>query len=805
MKRTVFNISIVFLLTAAAIMFQIGLSRLFSYMLSYHFVLIIIAFSILGIGIGQMLFSKYHERLEQSIGTVYLLMPISMLFSFFFLVVMPRLTWFSSGVTGLASFVILSVLPFLFIGIIHAFLFQKNKYQASLLYGFDLFGAATGALLSVLLLNSFSLLVAIGVSTALLLLAYVLHAYAYQLPQRRMAFFSFGGFVLMLWLAGGNMSIDVSIANDPSKDMLRLMNNPMVESGITASRWNSFGKTDLVKFRYPDNTETDILFIDGAAGTSVVNIDELLQDTIKMMEELGGFPAILALDFLDKNEKDTALVIGPGGGIDIAATWLTGFKFIEGIEVNPSFVELMKTYNRPTFSEKENINVHVGEGRNFVRGNKNKYDAVLLTIPVTKGGRGVDFYGLTENYLFTVEALGDYLDALTTEGAIFFTMHGRNEVYKMLSNYLELQNRQGVAAKKAFEHVYVYSNGMNPVMVIQRSPLSKEKVEAIHLAAHEFGLDKDVFFFPFIEQIGSNDIALGNINSEWYMFDNLLYGISREKYPYSNLWEASLLNLRPAFDDKPFFFNYSSGIPDALSIPVWLGIAILIWFLYKSVTGWKLEGISSISQNKKFRLLAGLVFVLGFSYFFVQAYLFQILNLKLSNPSQSFSLLLFTFLLGNGAGSLLTNKFKKALLKKVVVAAASIIGVCLVTVFALLPVVYNNLNEFGIATILLLPSFFIGIPFPIFLKIGAKLDNKNAVATLLAISSVAGVAASVFAISISILYGYKIAFIVGLAGYALIVLGTLRLGTIENKIEIETKIKSLPNEMVTEPRTHIGH
>ncbi len=203
--------------------------------------------------------------------------------------------------------------------------------------------------------------------------------------------------------------------------------------------------------------------------------------------------------------------------------------------------------------------------------------------------------------------------------------------------------------------------------------------------------------------------------------------------------------------------------------------------------------------------MAGLVFVLGFSYFFVQAYLFQILNLKLSNPSQSFSLLLFTFLLGNGAGSLLTNKFKKALLKKVVVAAASIIGVCLVTVFALLPVVYNNLNEFGIATILLLPSFFIGIPFPIFLKIGAKLDNKNAVATLLAISSVAGVAASVFAISISILYGYKIAFIVGLAGYALIVLGTLKLGTIENKIEIETKIKSLPNEMVTEPRTHIGH
>lgn len=805
MKRTVSNISMVFLLTASAIMFQIGLSRMFSYMLSYHFVLIIIAFSILGIGIGQLLFSKYQERLEQSIGTVYLLMPISMLFSFSLLIALPKVALFSSGSSGLASLVILSVLPFLAIGTVHAFLFQKNKHQASLLYGFDLFGAAIGALLSVLLLNSFSLFLAIGIAISLLLLAYVLHTYAYQLARRSMASASFGGFVLLLWLAGGNMSIDVSIANDPSKDMLRLMNNPMTESEIIASQWNSFGKTDLVKFRYPDNTETDILFIDGAAGTVVANIDELLQDTVKMMQELTGFPAILALDFLDKNEKDTALVIGPGGGIDLAATWLTGFKFIEGVEVNPSFVELMKTYNRPTFSEKENIKVHVGEGRNFVRDNKDKYDAIMLTIPVTKGGRGADFYGLTENYLFTVEALGDYLDALTAEGAIFFTMHGRNEVYKMLSNYLELQNQQGVSAKKAFEHVYIYSNGMNPVMVIQNRPLDKEKTEAAHLAVHELRLDGDVLFFPYIEQISINNASKGNIDFNWYMFDNLLYDISNEKYPYSNLWEASLLNLRPAFDDKPFFFNYTSGIPDALSIPVWLGIAILIWFLYKSATGWKLEGISSVSQSNKFRFLAALVFVLGFSYFFVQAYLFQILNLKLSNPSQSFSLLLFTFLLGNGAGSLLTNKFKKALPKKVVVAAASIIGVCLLTVFALLPFLYDSLSEFGIAAILLLPSFFVGIPFPIFLKIAAKHDNKNAVPILLAVSSVAGVAASVFAISISILYGYKFVFLAGLAGYALIVIGALRLGSIENKIEIATKIKSLPNEMVTEPRTHIGH
>ena len=80
--------------------------------------------------------------------------------------------------------------------------------------------------------------------------------------------------------------------------------------------------------------------------------------------------------------------------------------------------------------------------------NKGKYDAILLTIPVTKGSRGTDFYGLTENYLFTMEALADYLEGLTENGAIYFTMHGRQEVYKMLANYMELQDRMGIGQRR---------------------------------------------------------------------------------------------------------------------------------------------------------------------------------------------------------------------------------------------------------------------------------------------------------------------------------------------------------------------
>src|SRR5690606_38779998 len=125
---------------------------------------------------------------------------------------------------------------------------------------------------------------------------------------------------------------------------------------------------------------------------------------------------------------------------------------------NPSFVALMEKYNPSTFLDKENIKVHVNEGRNFIIENKGKFDAIILTIPVTKSSRGTDFYGLTENYLFTMEALADYLDGLTEDGAIYFTMHGRQEVYKMLANFLELQDRMGVNQIEALKKVYIYSD-----------------------------------------------------------------------------------------------------------------------------------------------------------------------------------------------------------------------------------------------------------------------------------------------------------------------------------------------------------
>lgn len=101
MKRYISIISIIFLLTSGTIIFEISLSRLFSYMLSYHFVLIIIAFSILGLGIGQMWYSKSSDKVGESINNWFAFVPGSLLFSYLTLLVLPRLGIFSNANAGL--------------------------------------------------------------------------------------------------------------------------------------------------------------------------------------------------------------------------------------------------------------------------------------------------------------------------------------------------------------------------------------------------------------------------------------------------------------------------------------------------------------------------------------------------------------------------------------------------------------------------------------------------------------------------------------------------------------------------------
>jgi spermidine synthase len=551
--------------------------------------------------------------------------------------------------------------------------------------------------------------------------------------------------------------------------MLRLMSNPAIKSRIIETEWNSFGKTDLVELTNPDGSSEKVMFVDGAAGTTLVSIEEIENNKGEHAHQFAHFPATFGLNLLKEKEKDSVLIIGPGGGVDMAATWLLNFSQIDAVEINPSFVSLMEKYNPSTFTQKDNIAVYVQEGRNFVRETKNRYDVVMLTIPVTKGGRGADFYGLSENYLFTREAVKDYLNVLTPEGRLIFTMHNATEVYKMLSNYLELMETKGIDGATAMKNVFIYSSGMMPLLIIRKTPFEKNETEINHILAHQYNLDRETFFIPNIQQLEA-DTLVENINYQWYMFDRLIYGISQNKFDYKQLSEAAVLNLEPVNDDSPYFFNYENGIPNSLMTLFILSLIVMGWLIFMTARGWKFRQELIPETRKKLNFLAFVVFVLGICYFFVQSYLFQVLNLQLSNPAQSFSLLLFTFLLGNGLGSFYTGLFQRNfLLKAGLYSLLVAIVMVAVRVFIIPGFAVDGISQPLMVVLLLIPAFFIGIPFPSILK-EVSGEQEHLLPLFLGISSLVSMSTAVMVIVISMLWGYSYVVWLGVIGYIIVAL-----------------------------------
>ncbi|HCY75077.1 MAG TPA: hypothetical protein DHV28_04090 [Ignavibacteriales bacterium] len=769
MTKNLKPFSIIFLLSLSTLSFEIILARIFSYALAYHFVFIIIAFAILALALGQLYASRLAIKGSLSITKYFIILQLLFPVSIAAIFILPSVESIGSGSVGLIIYIILASVTFFLVGIITASIFQSNGEKSRTLYAFDMMGAAGGSLLGLFLLNTFSIVQ----SLATILIVFSIASFlSIPLVKRKGFILTTASIVLAsLYLIFLTPNIDISIAKSSDKDLLRLKSNPSVKTTTVESRWNSFGRTDLVKFFYPDSTTSMSMFIDGAAGTQVVSISELEKDKEKLFHTLMHSNMFFEFNFLRDSEKDSALIIGPGGGIDIAAAFFGKTKQIDAIEVNPTFVEFMKKYNKSTFAGKPNINVIVGEGRNFVRNTKNKYDLIFLTIPITKGGRSTDFVNLTENYLFTEEALKDYLQILTDEGRIVFTTHNREETYKIVSNYLDLQNKSGITNPEASNYFYVADQGMMPLLVIKKTPFNKDEIEERHFISHQAGLDRGVSFFPFTKQIEIDTVVQG-LNVEWSMFDNVLYDISKNKYSFHDVTNKASINLHPVTDNSPFFFNYEFGLPDNLNVLIFAGIILFGLSIYMFKKRWGMSiniHKETDSSRKNLRTLTIVAFLLGFSYILSESYLFQAMNLQLNNPLKSFSLLLFAFLLGNGIGSYLTNFIKENRLRVIWLAIFGIILILVVEAFLMLPNLEAGVSEFYLFILVFAPAIIIGIPFPLLLAEMNEHKIKNGIAVLLCISGIAGFISSIFTISIAILVGYNFVLYAAISLYIILI------------------------------------
>jgi SAM-dependent methyltransferase len=473
--------------------------------------------------------------------------------------------------------------------------------------------------------------------------------------------------------------------------------------------------------------------------------------------------------------KGEALVIGSGGGVDVVVGLYHGARHVVAVDVNPKTMEFVRgryasfaggVFNRP------DVEPIVSEGRHFLSRDRRQFDVIQLSGVDTWAALSSGAIALTENFIYTAEAFDEYLAHLKPDGVLGFSRPYFSpplETMRLSATALAALERRGVS--DAFRHLFVIAgqgqaaDGPWAELLVKRSPFTEQEVSGLARWATELGFE--VIFDPFVQ----SDLPL----------DYLARPSPADRRARIERFD---LNVHPATDDAPFYFQYHRWRdlfrPPPLGAPPPAAMLVLAASLFQvSVLSalfilYPLRRLRPAVAMPRFGRAALFCYFasLGLGFILVEIGLLPKLTIFLGGPAYALAITLFTLLSCAGLGSLLSSRRASdplELVAKVIPAAAVLIVLAALSLDTIttrllgLPLVGR-----AAASVLLIGpiGLLLGMPFPAGLRyldvVSPELKpwawGINACATV--------VGTSLCMILVTAL-GFRSAFFVGAAVYAL--------------------------------------
>jgi hypothetical protein len=270
-------------------------------------------------------------------------------------------------------------------------------------------------------------------------------------------------------------------------------------------------------------------------------------------------------------------------------------------------------------------------------------------------------------------------------------------------------------------------------------------------------------FIPFIEQ-ESHIIPVGEeIYYEHEMLNQALYLVAQGKVSPEQLIRAANFETGAVTDDDPFFYKSELGMPSVVVLLLVLSsVAMILIGLIK-------PGSTNERDNPRNNFLFLLLFsLLGIGFMLIEIPLIQKFILFLGQPLYSMAVLLFSLLIGAGIGSWAGGIFwKQRILYKL--QLASMMVAILVGIYILfLQHIFNLFlgspfySRLLISFVLLSPlGFFMGIPFPLGMKLLAEMGLPRHVPRMWGINGIGSVLGSALAIALAVSFGFSYAMLLG--------------------------------------------
>ncbi len=740
--------------TLATLILELSLTRIFSVVFYYHLAFLAISIALFGLGAGGVysyVVAAWPRDLFAKLGAMSIASSAAVVLALAFLLAeRGELKW-----TGLAAIYFASAIPFFLAGVVVSLAISETIERVGRAYFFDLAGAGAGCLLLIPFLDYFG-----GPNTVIS--AAVFYAVAAAIwfnltggTKRRAAAVLLSLVLVGLMVVNGRLHwIDVHDAKG----------HPLPQEQFV--EWNSFSRVGV-------HSLTIDIDSDASTGIADFDWDHLSPAQIAELQQSGAnSPYVI-------RPGAKSLVIGAGGGWDVARSLISGSSDITAVEINPIIAnhimrgEFAAASHRLYF--RPEVHIFVEDGRSFVRRTSDKYQVIQATLVDTWASTAAGAFALSENNLYTSDAFYDYLTHLTDDGLLAFTRWGFDpprESLRVVALAIDALDRLHQAEPQ--RHVIVVrqdsalleGRGSQDTILISRRPFTATDIDRLRASLGPANLQQ--VFIP-------GDAASNP-------FGNLLLAKDRGAF-----YKTYPFDVAPVDDDRPFFFytvqtddlwdylrhgnesNIDFKINRAVPLLFALiGVSILATALILVLPRLLLR--SSLPRHRGVLAFLWYFLCLGAGYIVVQVAMIQKFVLLLGRPTYALTVIVFSMLAASGVGSFFSRRLVRdndSRLMWILAAVAILIGGI---AFAAAPVAaaaagWTMSGKVAITAICIAPgAFLMGVPFPSGLR---RLEHLHppSIRWAWSVNAAASVFGSAGAIVLAIYLGLRATMLIGAALY----------------------------------------
>ncbi|TVR69468.1 MAG: spermidine synthase-like protein [Spirochaetaceae bacterium] len=809
------GISIALGLTSAAVIaFQLVIMQILSVAQWHHFAWMVISVAMLGFGAAGTALFLWRRVLSRSFDRVFPLLLAATGASMAATTAVTQrlgtfdafLLFFEPAQVGflLMTYTVYAV-PFFLAGLAISLVFYVKVEGISRVYFVNLAGSGLGAALILGLMHISPLEYLPGILALLPLLGAVL-----VVPRAR----PFPG-ALAIAVAGIVTLLALRASPLPAPSQYKEISAALDLPGarVTHRSTSPYGQIEVVRaeaLRYAPGLSLqyrreppvrDVVFNNGSyfgtlAGTSPPG-EHILDHTTRVLPYAARQPRRIA-------------VLGAATGEDVAhALSRAAPEHVAAVEPHRSALRLL-TDRHPEWNghlyENPAVSTHGRSVRQFLADRSyGEYD-LFVAPPIGEFGGTSGVHALAEQYHLTVEAFSTMYRRLTPGGMIAATVWLEDPArpsLKLAATWREVLLREGV--EKPDHHVLAIRGWNSATFLMSNRPFSDRETQSVRETAAALGFDPlllpdirederarfnrpgDPHFFQRLDRAlgGAPGGARAGPESARAGPESAGTGPESAALPGDSLPGDSWFDLRPARDNRPFFFHFlrPAAIPELresfgtrtlpyLELGYFLALASALQALLAAVL-LILAPLAATGWNRGSRRWTLLYFAgTGAGYMLFEIVLIQRLSLYLGQPVYAAAAVLGTLMLTSGAGSLLSGRFRPT--GKTIAGIALVVAALILASGILLrPILVRTLGYplpvRALVTILYTApaGLCMGMLFPLGLRRLAKTHDSH-IPWACAIDSCLAVSASAPAVLIALSGGFAVVGGVAAGAYLLV-------------------------------------